>query len=368
MKNIFFTGATGFLGSYILREFLLKEDIKPILLIRSKVGQSAIPRAEKILRYFFDKDKSKIILKRIKIVEGEIDKPNLGINDKVREELIDTIDEIYHSAAIAEFRVPLDVIRKSNVKGTKNILDLASECKNKGRLKRVNHISTTYVVGTKTGTFYETDLDVGQKFNNTYEQSKFEAELLVQKYRKRGLDITIFRPSILTGDYARGRTSNFKMLYKPLHFFSEELFDAVPGERAAQENLVPVDSAAKAIYLIANENRSTNKTYHISNITTVELGHFIDMASSFFGFKKPELIPLKYFDIDSLTYVQRRLIEPYIPYFHYGTHFDSKNANIILSRKKFRCPAIDDSFLIKLFEFCVESGFIKPKRHYALAG
>ena len=364
MRNIFITGATGFLGSYILRELLRNEEISPIVLVRNKKGESADRRIDRVLRYFYGDKNYKIIARRIRIVEGEVDKRSLGINDKIRESLANEIDEIYHSAAVAQFRMPLAKIRKSNVDGTKNIFDFALECKDKGRLKTVNHISTTYVAGTRSGIFYEHELDVGQGFNNTYEQTKYEAELLVRGYQEKGLPITVFRPSILTGDSVEGKTNNFKMLYQPLHFFSEELFEIAPINRFAKENLIPVDLVAKAIIMISSENKNADKIYHIANTSTVEMGHFIDIAEDFFGFKKPELIPFEYFDMTKLSPVQRKLIEPYIPYFNYKTMFDSSEAQKIIIEKELKYPVIDDRFLERIFKFCAKSGFIKPKKHY----
>lgn len=368
MKNILITGATGFLGRYLLKKILENEDLTPVVLVRGRKDEPVDKRMERVLGYFYGSNRVKVILKRIKIVEGEVDRESLGLDKKIRQSLIDEVDEIYHCAAIAAFRIPLETIRKSNVAGTENVMKFAVDCKNKGRLKRINHISTTYVAGTKRGVFYENELDVGQKFNNTYEQSKFEAEIIVQDYRKRGLEIAVFRPSILTGDSITGKTASFKMLYQPLRFFSSELFEAIPADRNAQFNLIPVDSVAEAIYLIANARGTDNRTFSISNSSTVSAGHFIDVASDFFGFIKPELIPLKEFDLNRLTYVQKNLLDPYIPYFDHNPIFDSSNAKAILSKNKFNYPIVDNGLLTRLFKYCVDSGFIKLRRKYVTAG
>ena len=76
-------------------------------------------------------------------------------------------------AAITDLNWPLEEVRNINVHGTKSVLDFAVLCKKDGSLKKVNHISTVYVVGAKRCKFKESDLDVSQKFNNTYEQTKY---------------------------------------------------------------------------------------------------------------------------------------------------------------------------------------------------
>ena len=106
------------------------------------------------------------------------------------------------------------------------------------------------------------------------------------------------------------------------------------------------------------------KTFHIANIATVSAGHFVDVASDFFGFRKPEFIPLKDFDMATRTHVQQSLIEPFIPYCNYTPPFDVANTIKALGKSGFSCPKIDDRFLHKLFKFCVDKGFIRPKRRY----
>jgi nucleoside-diphosphate-sugar epimerase len=234
------------------------------------------------------------------------------------------------------------------VEGARNVFDFALECKRRGPIETVNHISTTYVAGTVKGLFFEKDLDLGQGFNNTYEQSKYEAELLVDDYRRKGINITVFRPSILTGGAIDGRTSNFKMLYQPLHFFSAELFDTAPINRDSQENLIPVDSTAMSIVALAGDTRLRNKTYHIANTSTIGIGHFIDVAADFFGFKAPEMIPVEEFNMGSLSTVQESLISPYVPYFNYTTKFGVEQSQKALRQKEISIPPVGDKFLEKL--------------------
>ena len=69
---------------------------------------------------------------------------------------------------------------------------------------------------------------MGQDFRNPYEQSKFEAELLVRE-RSRSLPIQVVRPSIVVGDSRTGLTPAFNVLYWPLRAFSKRHLSGPPG-------------------------------------------------------------------------------------------------------------------------------------------
>ena len=88
------------------------------------------------------------------------------------------------------------------------------------------HVSTAYVAGRYRGRFKETDLDLGQGFRNTYEQSKFEAEKAIAEAAD-GLPLVIARPSIIVGDSRSGWTSAFNVIYWPMRAFSRGLMDEV---------------------------------------------------------------------------------------------------------------------------------------------
>ena len=100
-----------------------------------------------------------------------------------------------------------------------------------GGLERYAQVSTAYVAGTHAGRFCECDLDVGQGFNNSYEQSKFESEQLVRSCPD--LPFTILRPSIVVGDRNSGWTAAFNVLYWPLRALARGLFPAVPAVASA---------------------------------------------------------------------------------------------------------------------------------------
>ncbi len=359
-KNIFITGATGFLGSHILKLLLQERDNSVYLLIRGKNKSDVERRCIALIRKIFKTSLDKQLLNRINVVNGDLEFIKDLCRVKGYEYLHNKIDEIYHCAAVTGFRVPLKIAQKVNVEGTENILDFVKEG---DRPVRVNYISTAFIVGNKECVLTEDDLDIGQKFNNAYEQSKFEAELLIQKYRRQGIRISIFRPSIIVGDYYTGKAFNFKLLYSALQLLSLELFDEFPAYLNAKHNLIPVDMAAKAIYLLANNEKNEN-TYHIFSQNDILCYDFMEFGAKFFGYNNPAWIPLEKFDFKRLSFVQKSLIEPFVPYFNYKAVYSAKKTELILEKLNFRFPIINEEFLHRLFQFCLDSGFIK--RHQKL--
>lgn len=361
LKTVFITGATGLLGSYLLK-ILLCGNYRVYVLSRSKDNKNCEERIMDALR-FWDGGKLDLeYLKNLRIIEGDIVYPDLGINSREKlEELISEVQVIVHSAASTEIKMPLDDIRKINVEGTVNVLDFALKCRKEGgKIKKINHISTAYVVGTKKNIdFTEDMLDISQCFYNTYEQSKYEAEKLVNKYRHLGLNISIFRPSMIIGDSRDGRATDFRLFYTPLRFFSRGTFVDFPANSSTYQNLINVDMVAEGIYLLLE--REEQRTYHLTAPRGVSIGN-LDVIADYFGFKLPNFIPLEQFDFQKLTPVQNLLVEPYYPYFNYTVKFASAETQSVLKEYNFAIPEIDNDNLLRNMAYCEKRGFIKREK------
>lgn len=369
MNNIFVTGATGFLGSLIVDEILSSSGDVLHILVRDKQASVGRDRLISTLSDARGGGLNEAEKNRIHAYKGDITKRGLGLDRRDAAYLAGTIDVIYHSAATTDINLPIAKARKINVGGTANVLDFALQCKQKGRLKKVNHISTAYVAGTGKALFKEDHLDIKQGFNNTYEQSKFEAEKLAHKYRRNGLHIDIFRPSIILGRYTDGKTTNFKMFYQPLHFLSLEIFEKIPAKGHSKANVINVDTAARAIVLISNRSGELSTTYHIASPDSPTFEFVLDAASDFFGFRKPEIVrPEELNMVMEYSFTQERMIAPYLPYFSYLTKFDMENTLNCLKKENFKFPAFDKVNLTRLFEYCDKVGFIKRRKKSAVTG
>src|SRR5437868_5797763 len=165
-KRIFITGATGFLGSHLTARLLDAGHVVTVLARGSK-NTSAQSRVQEVLREVgtsrFD---------NLKVFEGDISLPGVGLADAATKEIESSTDEVWHCAASLSFqREDRDEIFRMNVGGTRNLLDLVKQTST----RRLQHVSTAYVAGNRPLAF-ENEIDVGQSFRNAYEESKCQAE------------------------------------------------------------------------------------------------------------------------------------------------------------------------------------------------
>jgi len=359
--HIFLTGATGSLGSFLVKE-LLDKGYRLSVLVRGRQRLSAADRFRAAVEFVYrDEWDLDFISDRVTVVEGEITQPGLGIPPTEMERLVAETDIMIHSAALAELNFPLEFIRMVNVEGTRNVMEMASQCHQFGRLRHIHHISTMYIAGDHRGDFDETMLDVGQGFHNTYEQTKFEAEHLVRDYQSRGLPVKILRPSMVMGDSCTGRINSFRLFYHPLHYFARELFKVFPCDLDCRQNLINIDVAVRAISTLLTDD-SGNDVYHIMTPEGIRLREFLNMAARYFEFRLPRCVSSDKFDFSRLTPVQKGLCAEHVPYFNYRACFQAgKTEKLLESHYDFHYPVVNEEILRAVFRYCVETGFLKRR-------
>jgi nucleoside-diphosphate-sugar epimerase len=355
-NNIFITGGAGFLGSRLLIQILANTDSSIFLLTRpcSRHSNPEIRLRGLLESLLHDNILLSKYLRRITIIEGDIIQKGLCMTGKILSYLKKNLDIIYHLAAELDIRNSYKHISLVNVSGTVNILDFAMQCKKTGRFKKVNYISTAYVLGTKgleDFSFSENHLELSQGFNNLYEKTKYEAEMAVRDYRKKSLLVDVFRPSIIIDSLPITDYRLFSEFFRPFRFFISGIFKCVPARADSRYNLVSVDDAAKAIFIISDSANAKNRNYHIVNNRYISLKRILDIAVDVFPSHKPLCVSCEKFDFDSLSNVQKKMISPFVPYLNFRAKFDSHNALTILKRKKFRYQSLTDSEIRHAFEY-----------------
>ncbi|WP_449336676.1 SDR family oxidoreductase, partial [Streptomyces griseus] len=196
--HVALTGATGFLGLRLLRRLL---DAHRSVTVLTHAGSG--DALHRITRFFEVTGAPQAFIARLpdrlRVVESDLTLPRLGLPARTFQELADSLDAIWHSAGSINLEGDLPELRRTNVEGTRRVLELAAS----GRGSPVvHHVSTAFVAGARRdGVAYEDELDDTGGFENAYERSKYEAELLVHAWsRKHGRPVLVLRPSILVTD------------------------------------------------------------------------------------------------------------------------------------------------------------------------
>jgi thioester reductase-like protein len=358
---ILVTGATGFLGTQVVRELLQREPrARLALLIRPRPGQTPAQRAESILQS--DNLSQSTDSSRVQVYAGDVSEPNCGLDSLTLQLLSAQATRVIHCAATVRFDHSLEQARHMNVEGTRKMLDFAATMRS---LKSFIYVGTAYVAGERQGLIRESELDVGQCFRNTYEQTKAEAEALVRS-RLSSLPGVILRPSIIVGDSQTGVTSSFKMLYWPLKIYSRRLWRTVPGYPDAVLDIVPVDYVARAVVQLASDESALGSTVHLCagprGSATIE--QIAKRAAEYFGVREPRYVDPRVFFAAvrpllslALWGKKRRVLvdgAAYRDYFTMRMQFDTTNAERLLGPAGIFPPPVMD-YLDRLLHYCVAS-------------
>ncbi|MBW3606814.1 MAG: SDR family oxidoreductase [Actinobacteria bacterium] len=335
--GLLLSGATGFLGTELLARYLQQSDRMIFAIVRANDHAHAQRRLHETLESAFDS--AAPFSSRVRALAGDMTLPGLGLDPEVAHGVAHAVDEIVHGAAAVSFDLDLEQARAINVQGTRAMLELAALCQRHGGLRRFTYISTAYVAGLHKGRFYEDDLDVGQRFRNPYEQSKFESEQLVRAHVEQ-LPITVVRPSIIVGDSRTGWTASFNVLYWPTRALARGAFAVLPARRRSPVDVVSVDYVADAVRALAAMPDAAGRTFHLtSGRDATSIGELLALACAELQVKAPPLIaPALYLRalgplLGRLQPRRRaflRAAATYVPYFAVRTQFDDARARAAL--------------------------------------
>lgn len=277
LGNILLTGATGYLGSHLLKDLLTMTDAEVHCLIRGSSQTDAEYRLARGLDFYFsgaiiDDD----MLARIHVYPGDITLPNWGLDDNQFNQLSRSIQTVIHNAAIVKHYGGYDQFEKVNVNGTKRMVEFCMQGN-----KRLHYISTTsvsgyYLVGQnpEQTVFTENDFYIGQHYyENVYVRSKFEAENIILQSIRKGLHGTIYRIGVLTGRYKDGQFQpniHDNALYNRLRSIIQLGF-APEDYQAMDIEFSPVDYCSRAIVLLSELKESNRRIFHVFNHKTIRL-------------------------------------------------------------------------------------------------
>jgi thioester reductase-like protein len=265
--RVLLTGATGFLGAFLLRELLEQTRAQVHCLIRAKDEDAARHKLTRILQQYGLSDIASS--PQIVCLCGDLGTPRLGLSDGAFDGLAESIDLILHNGAQVSVAAPYRVLRPANVDGTVEVLRLAT----RRRVKPLHFVSTLSVFEApqyrEKGVVNERDaLQFVAELDSGYAQSKWVAEKLVREAGERGLPIAIYRPGLLSSDSESG-AGNLSDYVTLLIKLCVELGSAPDMDE--EVNLTPVDYAARSIVALSQRRNAGAPAYHLLNPQPVHI-------------------------------------------------------------------------------------------------
>ena len=282
MHTVFITGASGVIGGAVIERLRLRPDVAHIF---GLAHRTEVPAG-------------------LEATAGDITaNSSLGLDARTVEKIRSEATVIIHAAADTRFSASPHDARHANVGGTRNLLDFAAVCR---RRPRVIVLSTVYVAGRRIGVAREDELEHCAGFVNNYEQSKYEAELLVRS-RMGELPVSVVRLSTVIGDSV-GRVPRLAAIHHALRFYYSSLAPMVPGTEDSLVDLVALDYTANAIVRLALDAFVPSSWYHVCGGTDcLTLPAMLELAfESFLRFRpawrkraveKPAIVPLRTFEL-----------------------------------------------------------------------
>ena len=250
-NTVLLTGGTGAFGSYLIQYLHSHNDVQLILLVRADSDQEARDRLSTQID----------LPKDVEVYKADLSHDYLGLDKNKYQDLTKRVTHVLHAAACTRFNLNIEDIRSFNVQTTKEMIEFASECL---KLKRFIYVSSASVAGRRVGKILETDLEHNAGFNNTYEQSKYESELLLREYEKN-VPIVVLRPPLIFSKPPDGHRGPVNSLSHGLRLAKNGYLPIFPGTSDSIFDIVEGNETARIIIELLLKNELKYSTYHITN-------------------------------------------------------------------------------------------------------
>jgi thioester reductase-like protein len=271
INDVLVTGMTGFLGPFLLTNLLTQTAYTLHTLVRATDPEHGLDRIVASLHRanLWTPALDAEIQKRVRVVCGDLAAPNLGLSEAEFARLAGGVDAIVHNGALVNYVRTYDALRPANVGGTLELLRLAMTT----HRKTFHLVSSTFIYGWSTLPVVAED-DPNAEMNGLdfgYSQTKWVAEQLALAAQERGLDVRIYRPSLISPTRA-GFGSQDDILVRLTAFMIQH---GVAVEALNQVSLLPADLIADNIVGLMSLpaeagtvfNMTADDYYNLSDIT-----------------------------------------------------------------------------------------------------
>jgi len=274
-REVLLTGATGFLGAFVLAELLASTRATVHCLVRADDDAHALARLRASLRRYGLRPEA--FDGRVVPVRGDLGEAGLGLSRERRAGLAGGVEAIYHCGAEVNVVFPYRRLKAANVGGTREIIRLADLS---GRAP-LHHLSSVGVfAGARRGPIAESDPPGPPTgLRQGYAQSKWVGERLVAQAGEAGLPVTIHRPSRIVGHSVSGACQTDDYLWRVVKGCVQ--LGRYPQDLRSLVDLIPVDYVSGALVALAARPESIGRTFHLVNPEPLETRRVLEYVRDF---------------------------------------------------------------------------------------
>ncbi len=263
----FVTGATGFIGKFLVKNLLKRSGTIYVL-----VRKNSVKKLEALYPWWGLDEKQK----RIVPVLGDLAKPKLGLAPADISKLKGKVSHLFHLAAVYDMSADAESQRVANIDGTRNTVELAEAIK----AGCFHHTSSIAAAGLYDGTFREDMFEEAEELDHPYFRTKHDSEAIVRNECK--VPWRVYRPGMVVG---HSQTGEIDKIDGPYYFFKliQKMRNALPswvptvGIEGGRINVIPVDYVVDAMDFIAHKKGLDGGCFHLTDPEPMRIGEILNM-------------------------------------------------------------------------------------------
>jgi nucleoside-diphosphate-sugar epimerase len=339
MATVLVTGASGFIGRFLVLELLKKGDTVWVML--RKPRQQLAELQHWLHGYGVDGE-------RLFAVYGDLEQPGAGISPADWQAL-QAVTVIYHAAALFGWNLSEAQARQINITGVLELLTLASA---KLQLQRLVQVSG-YMLSIKAhlrniGIKEEGTTDWARVYQQVgvYEASKIEAHYAIKaKAAVLQIPLTVVHPATAIGHSQTGEVAANQAFFQSVHDLLQGKLPAVPGGQGYRLPLVSIDYLAQFLARVADYPQAAGQEYVLADDSTPDMKAVLTVCAQAVQARPPRInIPLPLLrKVMAWPWLARQTgLSPEMLHFFRKERLDVASANQLASMMKLQQPRLPE--------------------------